>query len=67
VRKDKTGRPLEQPGEGRQYKTAIGETRGGETVQNGHRRNQVREHSTEQPMEIPDEGKQYRTATGEPR
>jgi len=60
-------RPLERPGEGRQYSKATGETRRGEMVQKGYCRNQVRGDSTEWPLESPGEGRQYSTATGETR
>ena len=65
MRGDRTERPLERPGEGRLYITATGETRRGETVQNGYWRKQVREDSTEWPPERPGIGRQYRMATGE--
>jgi len=47
---------MERPGEGKEYITATGETRGGEIVQNGHWRDQVRGDSTELPLERPGEG-----------
>jgi len=58
---------LEYPGKWRQKRTATGETRRGETTQNGHWRDQDRLYSREQTLDKPDEGTHYRMATGETR
>jgi len=62
VRGDTTERPLERPGEGRQYKTTTAETRYGETLQNSLWKDQVSGDTIERPLERPVMGRQYRMA-----